>query len=426
MRTILGLSITIAVATLAQGCVLKSDLDVALSGKTTAEQELAATQVTLNKTRDAIAELEAEVGEFRTLFDGAQIQNANLSAQITNLGNQVGSIKNRLGTTQSRVTELSALSSEDRTRRIAARDLMATLQVGLTQAQEQFSTILAEYELEQATRATERKRFAGLDRTRVLLAKRINQLQAANKLLQAQKDEAMALAKQLAEEKTVALGTATNLDKQKSTALSRIAALENKQSRLATERERLAQDVALLQADKEVLNEELKSANKTLADESTRTKNREQEARTLIEKLERDLSTQKVKISRLSGLVKVDLDNSILFAAGSSTVGKEGKKALGEVVEALASSAERVIRVYGHTDNTTAPEGAHYRDNWGLSALRAASVVSFLVDSGVNPQDIAAVGFGATRPITDNGTREGRDQNRRIEIVLAPKIATGE
>ena len=49
-------------------------------------------------------------------------------------------------------------------------------------------------------------------------------------------------------------------------------------------------------------------------------------------------------------------------------------------------------------------------------------MVTFLVEEGIEPTDVAAVGFGATRPIGDNETREGRDLNRRIEIVLVPKL----
>ncbi|MBT6434556.1 MAG: OmpA family protein, partial [Deltaproteobacteria bacterium] len=265
-----------------------------------------------------------------------------------------------------------------------------------------------------------------LDRTRVILAKRVSQLQAENKSLKEQKLEAMNLAKQLATEKKQALGKATSLDGEKSEAMQRFNALEEKHENLASEKERLAQDLAILQADKEVSgekSEELKSANAMLADEKLKVEQREEDAKKLIAQLEEDITAKKVKISKLSGVVKVDLDNSILFRAGSSKLGKEGRAALSQVVEALKGSAERVIRVYGHTDSTTAPEGAFYKNNWGLSSLRAASVVSFLIEEGIEPADVAAVGFGATRPIGDNETKEGRDLNRRIEIVLVPKLA---
>lgn len=426
MRNVIGLVLSSYLVVITQGCVLKSDHDAVLAAKAGVENELTATQVTLNSTRDAVAELESEVGELKSLFDGAQIQNEGLASQIGNLGNQVANVKNKLGTTQTRVNELSALSENDRNLRLDAHQMLAELTGALSTAQEQFTGIQTQFEASQAAQAKRDKRLAGLDRTRVILATRVGQLQAENKTLKEQKLEAMNLAKQLATEKTQAVGKASSLDGQKSEAMQRIDALEEKHENLANEKERLAQDLAILQADKQVLGEksaELESANALLATEKKKVEEREEEARNLIAQLEQDITAKKVKISKLSGVIKVDLDNSILFRAGSSKIGQEGRDALSQVVEAMKGSADRVIRVYGHTDSTTAPDGAYYKNNWGLSSLRAASVVSFLIEEGIEPADIAAVGFGATRPIGDNETKEGRDLNRRIEIVLVPKLA---
>ena len=425
MRKLIGLVLASHLVIITQGCVLKSDHEAVLAAKADVENELTATQVTLNTTRDAIAELESEVGELKSLFDGAQIQNDALSTQIGNLGSQVTNVKNKLGTTQTRVSELSALTEKDRNLRLDAHQMLAELTGSLTAVQEKFAAVQTQFEASQASQSKNDKRLAGLDRTRVILAKRVSQLQAENKSLKEQKLEAMNLAKQLATEKKQALGKATSLDGEKSEAMQRFNALEEKHENLASEKERLAQDLAILQADKEVLgekSEELKSANAMLADEKLKVEQREEDAKKLIAQLEEDITAKKVKISKLSGVVKVDLDNSILFRAGSSKLGKEGRAALSQVVEALKGSADRVIRVYGHTDSTTAPEGAFYKNNWGLSSLRAASVVSFLIEEGIEPADVAAVGFGATRPIGDNETKEGRDLNRRIEIVLVPKL----
>jgi len=432
MRNFIGFIVASLLITLTQGCVLKSDHEAVLAAKADVEKELTATQVTLNTTRDAVSELDAEVGELKTLFDGAQIQNDELDGQIGNLGSQVKNIKSKLGTTETRVSELAALTEQDRNRRVDAHKMLEDLNAALTAAQEQFTLVQNQFAASQAVQAKKAKRLEGLDRTRILLAKRVSQLQAQNESLKSQKSEAMDLAKQLAQEKTQALGKASNLDGQNSEAMQRFNALEQKHANLENERERLAQDLAILQADRNLLqsdkealsqkSEELESANAILADEKAKVEAREQDAQNLITKLEEDITAKKVKISKLSGIVKVDLDNSILFRAGSSKLGKEGRKTLSQVVEALTDSADRVIRVYGHTDSTTAPEAAYYKNNWGLSALRAASIVSYLVEEGVAPGDIAAVGFGATRPIGDNETREGRDTNRRIEIVLVPKL----
>ncbi|MBT6433110.1 MAG: hypothetical protein HOK28_08475, partial [Deltaproteobacteria bacterium] len=302
MRKFIGLVLASHLVIITQGCVLKSDHEAVLAAKADVENELTATQVTLNTTRDAIAELESEVGELKSLFDGAQIQNDALSTQIGNLGSQVTNVKNKLGTTQTRVNELSALTEKDRNLRLDAHQMLAELTGSLTAVQEKFAALQTQFEASQASQSKKDKRLAGLDRTRVILAKRVGQLQAENKSLKEQKLEAMNLAKQLATEKKQALGKATSLDGEKSEAMQRFNALEEKHENLASEKERLAQDLAILQADKQVLgdkSEELKSANAMLADEKLKVEQREEDAKKLIAQLEEDITAKKVKISKL-------------------------------------------------------------------------------------------------------------------------------
>ncbi|MBT6179600.1 MAG: hypothetical protein HOI23_20340, partial [Deltaproteobacteria bacterium] len=219
MRKLIGLVLASHLVIITQGCVLKSDHEAVLAAKADVENELTATQVTLNTTRDAIAELESEVGELKSLFDGAQIQNDALSTQIGNLGSQVTNVKNKLGTTQTRVNELSALTEKDRNLRLDAHQMLAELTGSLTAVQEKFAAVQTQFEASQASQSKKDKRLAGLDRTRVILAKRVSQLQAENKSLKEQKLEAMNLAKQLATEKKQALGKATSLDGEKSEAM---------------------------------------------------------------------------------------------------------------------------------------------------------------------------------------------------------------
>ncbi len=88
----------------------------------------------------------------------------------------------------------------------------------------------------------------------------------------------------------------------------------------------------------------------------------------------------------------------------------------------LAGISDREIRVEGHTDNVPVRSGAAYRDNWDLSSLRASTVVQVLVGAGVDPLNIATVGYGEHRPVTSNDEAEGRAGNRRTEIVLVPKL----
>ena len=98
---------------------------------------------------------------------------------------------------------------------------------------------------------------------------------------------------------------------------------------------------------------------------------------------------------------------------------KRGK----ETLRILASELKRKkgeVWVMGHTDNIRMGPSLKsiYPTNWELSALRACAVVRFLINSGIDPKRLVAIGYGPSRPIASNDTKEGRKKNRRIEILV--------
>ncbi len=108
----------------------------------------------------------------------------------------------------------------------------------------------------------------------------------------------------------------------------------------------------------------------------------------------------------------------------SIDINSEGKKALQKLAALLKNNASGLdIWVEGHTDNMPVT-GAElpFKDNWQLSALRASVVTKILVENGVSSQSIVAAGHGEYLPISSNATPEGKSENRRIEIVLLPKL----
>ncbi len=89
-----------------------------------------------------------------------------------------------------------------------------------------------------------------------------------------------------------------------------------------------------------------------------------------------------------------------------------------DVIASELAKMHRPIRVEGHTDDTL-PLATRYRDNWDLSASRAASVAAYLARAHYIPGDLlSAAGFGDTRPIASNDTSQGRELNRRIDMVV--------
>lgn len=111
----------------------------------------------------------------------------------------------------------------------------------------------------------------------------------------------------------------------------------------------------------------------------------------------------------------VTMPQDILFAVDSATLSGGLQNDLRTVAASLNRYPDTTVNVIGHTDNTG---DAAY--NQGLSERRAAAVASVLVNAGVAPQRIRSVGRGENQPVATNLTREGRQQNRRVEIIITP------
>ena len=115
--------------------------------------------------------------------------------------------------------------------------------------------------------------------------------------------------------------------------------------------------------------------------------------------------------------VAISFSEHVLFDSGSAEMKPEGKRVLTKVAEFIREVVP-ALSVEGHTDNIPL-RGGIYRDNWGLSASRAASVATYLQDrAGFEPQKLQAVGYASTRPIVPNDTPEHMALNRRVDLVI--------
>jgi chemotaxis protein MotB len=100
-----------------------------------------------------------------------------------------------------------------------------------------------------------------------------------------------------------------------------------------------------------------------------------------------------------------------------------------EVIRTDAQLSQRYFQVAGHTDSQPL-KGGRFSDNWGLSAMRARRVLVFLISptdnreggGGLDATKLHAAGYGETDPIADNTSPDGRQQNRRVELVLMPNV----
>jgi chemotaxis protein MotB len=128
-------------------------------------------------------------------------------------------------------------------------------------------------------------------------------------------------------------------------------------------------------------------------------------------------------IEQKNGKVYVSLDESLLFASGKYMVGAKGTEVLKKLAKALETSADIDIIVEGHTDNVPLNGKGIIVDNWDLSVKRATSVVKIITsNSSVDPQRLTAAGRGEYSPLDLTNTADGRKKNRRIEVILTPKL----
>lgn len=139
-------------------------------------------------------------------------------------------------------------------------------------------------------------------------------------------------------------------------------------------------------------------------------------------KLKSMVDAGKLSVGFRKGRMTLNLPDAILFPSGSKTLKKEGKEALKSVAEVLKGVADRDFIIAGHTDNVPVGKAGPFKSNWELSTARAVEVVKLMTENGVAPDHLSAAGFGEFDPIGDNSTKEGKEKNRRLEILLMPKI----
>ncbi|MDR0386280.1 MAG: OmpA family protein [Prevotellaceae bacterium] len=130
-----------------------------------------------------------------------------------------------------------------------------------------------------------------------------------------------------------------------------------------------------------------------------------------------------LSVVQKNGKVYVSVDEKLLFKSGKWDIEKPGLAALAEVSKILEQNTDINIVVEGHTDNVKYSGTGALNDNWDLSVKRATTVVrTLLKNTAINPTRITAAGRGEFIPLDTNETSEGRQKNRRTEIILTPKF----
>lgn len=213
------------------------------------------------------------------------------------------------------------------------------------------------------------------------------------------------------------------------------ASLEQKKSSLDQQNDELKQQVSSLDQQKATLEQEKAAAQQqvgSLEQEKAallaNSRQRQKQYEELVQGLAKEVEKGQLQVRQYQNMLAVDLAEQIFFDSGRAMLKAGGKEVLKKVAEALKGYENKIIRVVGHTDNVPVAKSLQgtFPSNWELSVARATNVVRFLQVSGIPPERMVPSGRAEYDPVAPNDTPEGRQKNRRIEIMLIDKNLASE
>lgn len=130
--------------------------------------------------------------------------------------------------------------------------------------------------------------------------------------------------------------------------------------------------------------------------------------------------SQSISTRILDGKIIVNVEGNALFNSGSAGLNDTAVPIFDEIIQILHDYPDYNINIKGHTDNIPISTDI-FPSNWELSAVRATTVLKYLISKGINPQRLTATGYGDVMPLVPNTSEENRARNRRVEFVLEKK-----
>jgi len=206
------------------------------------------------------------------------------------------------------------------------------------------------------------------------------------------------------------------------------ASLDQQKSSLEQQNAELKQQVSTLDQQKTAVQQQVGSLEQQKASLEAASRQQQEQYNALVQGLSKEVEKGQLQVRQYQNMLSVDLAEQIFFDSGRATLKAGGKEVLKKVAEALKGYESKIIRVVGHTDNVPVAKSLQgtFPTNWELSVARATNVVRFLQDSGIPPERMVPSGRGEYDPVATNDTPEGRQKNRRIEIMLIDKSLVSE
>jgi len=218
------------------------------------------------------------------------------------------------------------------------------------------------------------------------------------------------------------------LQKEKASLSEQKSSLENQNTELKKQISSLDQKKAELEQQTAAVQQQVGSLEQEKAALVAANQQRQQQYESLVQGLSKEVEKGQLQVRQYKNMLSVDLAEQIFFDSGRAKLKSGGKDVLRKVAEALKGYEDKVIRVVGHTDNVPVAKSLQgtFPSNWELSVARATNVVRFLQDAGIPPERMIPAGRAEYDPVAPNDTPEGRQKNRRIEIMLIDKSLASE
>lgn len=208
--------------------------------------------------------------------------------------------------------------------------------------------------------------------------------------------------------------------------VAQIQAMQTDLQRREADLQRLSGEISARQSELQQLSAELDIRTRRLGDLELLLARQDSSVRALRSAVSSALvgiENNGLTVRIQNGKVYVSMDEELLFKSGSTTVDPSGVSALRKLARVLEQNPEINITIEGHTDNVPLRPGAAMNDNWDLSVKRATAIVRILLDgTSINPVRLTASGKGEFLPVAPNTSPESRQQNRRTEIILTPRL----
>jgi chemotaxis protein MotB len=144
----------------------------------------------------------------------------------------------------------------------------------------------------------------------------------------------------------------------------------------------------------------------------------------LAQSLQKELGEYKAKLQMTERGLVITFLAEVFFDSGRDQIRQDGKDILAKVAQVLNKDVpDSRVAVEGHTDSDPIKYSG-WKSNWELSSARALAVLHYFIDeASVTPERLSANGYGEYKAVASNDTPQGKQQNRRVEIVILPALS---